>query len=292
MSFFWVALKVGLAWFCVLLAVFRPPLALVPKLARIMVLGMVICGPAGYFNTYWLEALAGLLAPGTREVVGSGVLSTALVWILVAPVEETLKYSIVRAAAGKRPGIEHPRDACLLAACSALGFATYENYFYMENVGYGVIHVRGWLCSMGHMLWSAVWGYYLGLAWLGRAPMKLAVLEGLALASVAHGIYNFLTGMVGPPFGLLIPVAAVIALGRLFQTRLYTGLHTPFLARRAADDDEAVRLAAAREAAGVFAPAAHEAARKLARDPVPAVRAAAEESLTKLAAELVRRARA
>jgi RsiW-degrading membrane proteinase PrsW (M82 family) len=310
--FFLVALKVGLVWFAVLLALFRPPMAEIPRLARTMVLGMVVCAPAGFFNTYWLNALDG--------TIGGGIASRALLWILVAPVEEILKYTIVRVAAGgRRRTIEHPRDGCLLAACSALGFATFENYFYMEQMGYNVIHIRGWLCSAGHMLWSAVWGYYLGLVWMGRAPRGAGVAEGLILASLAHGVYNFLCGLVKPPLGLLIPVAAVLALGRFFKERLYTGLHQPWLAKMQAralglvvpselvfgedrargpaliakmgDDDENVRAAAVAEASAVDDQRTYERVIALTRDPVPAVRTAAAKASGSMRERLVKAAR-
>lgn len=312
MSFFLLALKVGAVWFAVLLALFRPPLADMPRLARIVLLGMVVCAPAGYFNTYWMDALAGM--------VGGGVLSRAVLFILVAPIEETLKYIIVRVAAGRRLKLTHPREGCLLAACSALGFATFENYGYMQQFGAQVLQVRGWLCSIGHMLWSAVWGYYLALAWMGRAPRTAAIAEGLIFASLAHGVYNFLCGLVPGTLGLLIPIAAVVALGRFFKERLYPGLHQPILVSASAarprglivpsklrfdsddqhgpaliarmgDDDEAVRAAAVTEAAAVDDQRTYERVQALTRDPVAPVRDAAAKSFAAMRERLVKRVR-
>lgn len=308
-AFLWVALKLGLAWFVVLLALFCPPLAQIPRLLRICLLGMVICGPAGYFNSYWLEAMSASLSVGEGRL-----LATATLWILVAPIEELLKYAIVRSAAGRAPKIEHPREACLLAACSALGFATYENYFYMTQAGYNVIHVRGWLCTAGHMLWSCVWGYYLGLAWMVRAPAKLAVAEGIILAALAHGTYNFLCTSL-PGVGLIVPIATVALLGHFFATRLWTGKHTPWLStlsrggvplsrlrfpppgettqRRAVllleqmdDDDQASRREAARHAATCEHQQVYARLRSLERDPDGEVRAAASASVARLTSRL------
>lgn len=311
-SFLAVALKLGVLWFVLLLVLFQPPLERIPRLARITVLGMAICGPAGYFNTYWLSALQVQLG-----VTEQRVLASALMWILVAPVEELLKYAIVRSSIPRDLRLTHPREGCLLAACSALGFATYENYFYMTQAGYDVIHIRGWLCTAGHMLWSSIWGYYLGLALMGRAPARLAVAEGVMLAALAHGTYNFLCTTFKSGAAFLIPIGCVALLGQWASRRLWTGLHAPWFAtlgrsgvplrllkfpdpddatRAAAarlltrfDDDEASeRAAAAREAAGVNHQTILQELTKLERDTSPEVRAAAGASAERLRARLAR----
>ncbi len=228
-----VALAIGLAWFFVLLMLFRPARERLGMLLRIFLLGMVVCVPAGYFNTYWMMALQtrflSVDVTAVRVEVSMPVLYGALMWILVAPVEEILKYCIVRACTQRRPVFAHPREGCLLAAASALGFATYENYHYMQQVGFEVIYVRGWLCPPGHMLWSSLWGYYLGLAWSRGYKEGPALAEGLTLASVAHGSYNFLCGLIPGWFGLLVPAAVVAGLGRTSWRHLWSGSHEPWL---------------------------------------------------------------
>lgn len=309
MAFLAVTLKLGLLWFGLLLFLFQPSLSMIPRLARITVLGMAICGPAGYFNTYWLSALQVQLGVGEGRVLAS-----ALLWILVAPVEELLKYAIVRSSIPRDLKLTHPREGCLLAACSALGFATYENYHYMTIAGYDVIHIRGWLCTAGHMLWSSIWGYYLGLALMGRAPAKLAVAEGVILAALAHGTYNFLCTSFSRGAAFLIPIACVVVLGQWASRRLWTGLHAPWFATlgragvalstlrfpaaddervvsllaKFADDDAGVRATAAREAGAVDHQAIFEALVKLERDTSPDVRAAARASAERLRGRLAR----
>jgi RsiW-degrading membrane proteinase PrsW (M82 family) len=325
-SLFLTAMKVGLAWFAVLLIAFRPPLERLTLLARVFVLGMVVCAPAGFFNSHWLLAVSSRLEAMVGG--GPGLLTAALLWLLVAPIEEILKYAIVLACTPRPPPIVHAREACLVAACSALGFATYENYHYMVQMGWSVLLVRAWLCPPGHMLWSAIWGYYVGLAWLGRARPRAAVVEGLILASLAHGTYNFLCGLVRPPVGFVVPALAVLLLGRFFQARLWSGVHTPWLARPAStpggrpgasgpvpvsrrrfgelagpesqarvaallarmdDPDAAARAAAARDATGLEDQRTYEKLVALARDPVAEVRREAQAAVDHLRAILARR---
>ncbi|MBI3889892.1 MAG: PrsW family intramembrane metalloprotease [Candidatus Wallbacteria bacterium] len=263
-----VALAVGLGWFLLVLAIFRPGLHRLGLLARIFALGMVVCVPAASFNDYWMEALSTRLAAwaGLESGGHPGLFLHAALWILLAPVEEVLKYCIVFACTARRPLLAHAREGCLLGAVSALGFATFENYLYMQQAGFHVIYLRGWICPPSHMLFSVVWGYYLGLAWTRGYAQGGAVAEGLALAATAHGLYNFSSGLVPGLFGLLVPIGLVAALGRIFAVSFWTGRHQPWLASAPVQPPAAPSPVAPPVSQRRFAPAASEEARTAARE--------------------------
>ena len=65
---------------------------------------------------------------------------------------------------------------------------------------------------------------------MGKAPARLAVTEGIILAALAHGTYNFLCTTFSAGASFLIPIGAVALLGQWASRRLWTGLHTPWFA--------------------------------------------------------------
>jgi len=130
------------------------------------------------------------------------------------------------------------------------------------------------------------------------------------LAALAHGTYNFLCTTLPSGVGFLVPIAAVGLLGQFFARRLWTGLHSPWLAtfarggvplsrlrfppaesdepllRRLDDDDAAERVAGVREAEAREDQTVYERALALERDPAPEVRAAASKTVEALQRKL------
>ncbi|MDP7423541.1 MAG: PrsW family intramembrane metalloprotease [bacterium] len=225
-----VATFIGLLWLGVVWVWFRPEPKLQKNLVKVFLLGMIICIPAGYFNTYWMSALAPHLIKVSAGADGeltmhTGWLGLALLWILLAPVEEIIKFLIVRTESYRLKAFDTVEEGVMLASVSALGFATYENYFYMTQRGFEIIYLRGWLCPLVHMLFSAFFGYYLGLAKTRRYRSQPLIIEGLVLASVAHGIYNASARNI--PVGVLV----VIAYLAYYLSWMKTERHVPLAVR-------------------------------------------------------------
>jgi RsiW-degrading membrane proteinase PrsW (M82 family) len=146
--------------------------------------------------------------------VGIGLLILILVQALyyfgvVAPVEESIKQLAVRVYAYRSPTFDAVIDGAVYGAIAGLGFATVENALYitraLEQVGagtqlfgggeFGITAIRG-LAGPGHVLYSATAGYYLGLAKFNREHAGPIVIKGIVIASVFHGGYNILVGLV------------------------------------------------------------------------------------------------
>ncbi len=146
--------------------------------------------------------------------LGVGLLLTLLVTALyyfgvVAPVEESIKMLAVRVYAYRSPTFDAVIDGAVYGAVAGLGFATVENALYitraLEQVGagtdlfgggeLGITAIRG-LAGPGHVIYSATAGYYLGLAKFNRENAGPIVVKGLVIASVFHGGYNLLVGIV------------------------------------------------------------------------------------------------
>ena len=128
--------------------------------------------------------------------------------LVVGPVEETVKLLAVRLFAFRSSRFDAVIDGAVYGAAAGLGFATIENALYITDplqqtgsatavlaVGGEVAASRA-LAGPGHVLYSAIAGYYLGLAKFNRKYAWPIVIKGLLVAALFHGVYNVGTGVV------------------------------------------------------------------------------------------------
>jgi RsiW-degrading membrane proteinase PrsW (M82 family) len=144
----------------------------------------------------------------------------AAAFLLAGPIEELAKYAAASSAAGHRH-FDEPVDGLVYAAAAALGFATLENLLYMLHGGPGLILMRGPVTTLGHVLFSAPWGYAMAVK---RFRGRRGVLRrGLLVGAVLHSVFNLMlsAGGVRGLEWLLIPTGGVMALMWLLANRYY-----------------------------------------------------------------------
>jgi len=84
-------------------------------------------------------------------------------------------------------------DGIIYASIIALGFASYENSRYLVYMEGLELLGRAFASPLTHAIFSSIWGYTVGMAWLeSRSVLKASVL-GIGLAALCHGLFNFLT---------------------------------------------------------------------------------------------------
>jgi RsiW-degrading membrane proteinase PrsW (M82 family) len=84
-------------------------------------------------------------------------------------------------------------DGIIYASIIALGFASYENAHYLDYMEGLELLGRAFASPLTHAIFSSIWGYTVGVAWLeSRSVLKASVL-GIGLAALCHGLFNFLT---------------------------------------------------------------------------------------------------
>ncbi len=124
-------------------------------------------------------------------------------FVVVAPVEETVKWLAVRLYGYGDDSFDTAADGAVLGAVAGLGFATAENAVYMmsgsllgmgvgvglEGVPHKMSVVRAGAAPL-HVIWSAIAGYYLALAKLNREHAAPIIFKGLLIAVFLHGAYN------------------------------------------------------------------------------------------------------
>ncbi len=119
-------------------------------------------------------------------------------WIVAGVVEEVVKFCTMVFFAYFAKDFSEPLDGIVYSSAVALGFASLENFLYMEQYGTNVIFIRAAFSTAGHLLFSAMWGYALGRGKFAHKLAKRLVITGLALSAVLHGLYNFL--LMSPSF--------------------------------------------------------------------------------------------
>jgi RsiW-degrading membrane proteinase PrsW (M82 family) len=149
----------------------------------------------------------------------SGVLNVFLVcFIAVAPVEEILKFFVVRNWAYNRPEFDEIMDGIVYAVSASLGFATLENIMYVLSNGLGVGVIRAFLAVPGHAMYGAIMGFFIGRAKFNAPHASRLMTTGVLLAILFHGIYDFLL-LTKTAFAVLVIVLLVV-LGILIRKQL------------------------------------------------------------------------
>ena len=137
-----------------------------------------------------------LLYPGTIDITQTSRLSLGsiayLSFIVAGLTEELGKFLVVRKTVYDSPYFDEPMDGIIYSSASALGFASLENVGYLVMFGWQTILVRGPISTLGHVLFSVMWGYPLGLGKVGGPRIKVLTWFGLIASMVTHGLFNFL----------------------------------------------------------------------------------------------------
>ncbi|WP_255148767.1 PrsW family intramembrane metalloprotease [Halorarius halobius] len=161
--------------------------------------------------TFVLAVLFAAFAALANSVLGPvikglvPVVGTALYfYLVVAPIEETVKWLSPRVYAFNTDSFDAVVDGAVYGAVAGLGFATIENALYITQSAIQQGSISGpaaierairtagtrAFVGPGHVIWSAISGYYLGLAKFDSENAGPIVVKGLLVAALAHATYN------------------------------------------------------------------------------------------------------
>ncbi|WP_255151926.1 PrsW family intramembrane metalloprotease [Halorarius halobius] len=218
--------------------------------------------------------LLGVVFAGFAAIVNTAFAFLQLVpflffYLVVGPVEETVKLLAVRLYAYRSGSFDAVIDGAVYGAVAGLGFATIENALYITrqlnvsptpgaeavplgvvgalgalglqidvggllqqalNEGGGITAVRA-LAGPGHVIYSAFAGYYLGLAKFNGERAGPIVVKGLLIAAFIHATYNTLVGIVPGVVSLFYPGVSPLVLFFGFVI-VYDGLFGYLLYRK------------------------------------------------------------
>jgi RsiW-degrading membrane proteinase PrsW (M82 family) len=236
--------------------------------------------PALLVGTFILGVLTANFAAvingfGQALFEGLGGLGMVLFFFLVVgPVEETVKLLAVRLYAYRKESFNSVIDGAVYGAMAGLGFATIENALYITRnieavpgeVGLGIIGAGGGITAIralagpGHVIYSAFAGYYLGLAKFNQENAGPIVVKGVLIAAVIHATYNSVAGfgagliaaIPGVPGGLVAFFIFVLIYDGIFGLVLIRKFRRYGKAHRRAQKRETVDESTARPEATEF----------------------------------------
>jgi RsiW-degrading membrane proteinase PrsW (M82 family) len=165
-------------------------------------------------------------------------------FVVVGPIEESVKLLAVRLYAYTDARFDAVIDGAVYGAIAGLGFVVIENLVYIARTvelaelsigvaalgaGDGIAALRA-LAGPGHVIYSAIAGYYLGLAKFNPGRRGPIVVKGILIAAFVHATYN---ATVGIGSGLIGAVTGVSGLAPfLVYIVIYDGFLGLFLLRK------------------------------------------------------------
>ncbi|MBM3257430.1 MAG: PrsW family intramembrane metalloprotease [Candidatus Liptonbacteria bacterium] len=125
---------------------------------------------------------------------------TPFALVLLAGIEEVVKFAAAYAAIHKNPEFDEPVDAMIYMVVAALGFATVENIGAVSGLSYHVVFfgnvfetlsLRFVGATLIHTLASAIVGYFWAVS-IRDFNLHRFVVWGLLLATILHACFNYL----------------------------------------------------------------------------------------------------
>jgi len=166
-------------------------------------------------------ALAEIVLVAIFRLNTQGLLSIfVLSFLIVAPIEECLKYVAVRKWIYKSLEFDEVMDGIVYTVSASLGFATAENIIYVLQLGIQAGILRAFLTVPGHALFGALMGYYIGKAKFNREKETYLIIKGIILAIICHGLFDFLAMSRSIFSSLIIFLLGVLTLWIRRQLRL------------------------------------------------------------------------
>lgn len=111
-------------------------------------------------------------------------------FLIVALIEEGCKYYLLTKHLYPNEEFNEPFDGIIYSVIISMGFATFENIFYVFRGGVSVAILRMITAVPAHATFGVLMGFFVGLAKFRNNSAKLR-LAGLFTAVFFHGAYDF-----------------------------------------------------------------------------------------------------
>lgn len=193
--------------------------------------------PGNLLLTFALGMLAAGLSAALYSGLGliglrfdAGYLADTNAWGLLAyavlaigPIEEIAKLLPFLLVVLRFRDLDEPMDGIIYASFIGLGYAAVENWQYLEYLTTLEAIARGFASPVIHILFASIWGHWVTRAHLARRSILASATVSTAVASVLHGIYDFIV-ILGPRFALPVAALMIVAIW-LWRLRILRTLH-------------------------------------------------------------------
>lgn len=189
-------------------------------LLALFFLGAVICYPCSQIESALYVLLDKIFMPFTVEYEGQAYLQgytyniycACKNFLCVALIEEGMKFLVLYFVTRDNKNFNSLFDGLIYAVFVSLGFAAFENIFYVLSYGWANAAVRALTAVPGHMFFAVMMGYFYSFwhmyekarrqeAKLASArvinksfiefPVKQYLFFALAVPVLAHGLYDY-----------------------------------------------------------------------------------------------------
>jgi RsiW-degrading membrane proteinase PrsW (M82 family) len=183
----------------------------------------------GVFSTFVTLFISGIISQFVtiNEVDVSEQAVNA--FVIVALVEEFSKFIFVRGILYRNKNFNEPFDGIVYAVMVSMGFATFENIFYVAEGGISVALTRMFTAVPAHATFGILMGYFLGKAKFEHKKSYYAF-HALGIATLFHGAYDYFLFISFVP-GIWLGAIASLALG-IYLSRKAIKIHqlaSPFI---------------------------------------------------------------
>src|SRR3989344_4158050 len=200
-------------------------------LAGLFVGGMAVAAAGCWIEITLLESVPELRAIALRVFApesGRDVLYVAaLSFLFVAPVEEIVKFVLLRAAIFNTRYFNQIIDGLKMGVAVGLGFATFENWLGftrsapegLSSDALALFLLRMFGSTLAHALYGAVLGYYIGHARSSKLWGSTFLMRGLVTSVLMHGFFNSFIFLNLGAFSLFIIFGALLVFFHWYTDR-------------------------------------------------------------------------
>jgi RsiW-degrading membrane proteinase PrsW (M82 family) len=159
-----------------------------------------------------------ILIEGVEKIRLSQVISELVeIFLIVAFVEEFLKFLVVREVVFESKELDEPIDCMIYMIVAGLGFAATENlllFFPLKSDAvlrlFQISFLRFISATFLHALSSAIVGFFIGISFFRKEERFKLISFGLLIATLLHGFYNFFIIKFEEKVGLLFSFILII----------------------------------------------------------------------------------
>lgn len=171
---------------------------------KIMAFGALGCIPAIIVETILSGAAIFKTAGSAGAILNS--------FLRIAWIEELCKLGVVLLFAWRSAHFNEENDGIVYTSAGAIGFAAFENVFYVLSEGFATGIARAVTAMPLHSFTGVIMGYYVGIARFSQDARKAKSLitKGLLIAYLAHALYDSFA-LSGTLLGILV-IPFIIAL--------------------------------------------------------------------------------
>jgi RsiW-degrading membrane proteinase PrsW (M82 family) len=147
----------------------------------------------------------------------------AYAMLAIGPIEEVSKLLLFVMVILRLKEFDEPLDGIIYASFIGLGYATVENWQYLDYLTPTEAYARGFASPVIHILFASIWGHWIGCAFLERRSIVVAAVIGFAIAASLHGLYDFVV-ILNPHNSLPIAAAGIVAIW-IWRLKLMHRMH-------------------------------------------------------------------